>query len=129
MTMTFLGIPVEGDITKADKRTPQRPLEDLAPLMQAVLDDDGIAAFGWRQCTPYFNDGDPCVFSAYGVWFAPAEDASPDDADSEDDEYEGDDTEELGLYHGHLGTYEGGEWVKDPDNPHYGASLDGYPAI
>ena len=23
-----------------------------------------LASFGWRQYTPYFNDGEPCVFSA-----------------------------------------------------------------
>lgn len=26
---------------------------------------DILDSFGWRQYTPYFNDGDPCVF---GVW-------------------------------------------------------------
>jgi hypothetical protein len=78
MTMTFLGIPVEGDITLADKRTPQRPLEELAPLMQAVLDDDGIAAFGWRQYTPYFNDGDACIFGTSGVWVRTVDDTCED---------------------------------------------------
>lgn len=24
-----------------------------------------LKSFGWRQYTPYFNDGDPCVFRAY----------------------------------------------------------------
>lgn len=111
MTMSFLGIPVEGDITKGDKRTPQRPLEDLAPIMQAVLDDDGIAAFGWHQYTPYFNDGDPCVFSASGVWAARVEDIDPDAPDTFD-------SDELDVdYGGRLGSYEGGEWVKDQDNP------------
>lgn len=74
MTMNFLGIPVEGDITPADKRTPQRPLEELAPILQAVLDDEGIARFGWHQYTPYFNDGDPCVFSASRVWVRTVDD-------------------------------------------------------
>lgn len=110
MTTTFLGIPVEGDITAA-KRTPQRPLEDLAPVMQALLDDEGIAAFGWRQYTPYFNDGDPCVFSAYGVWVARTEDVDPQDPDTFD-------TGELDVTYGdHLGKYVGGEWVPDPDDP------------
>lgn len=111
MTTNFLGIPVEGEITKADKRTPQRPLEDLAPIMQAVLDDDGIAAFGWRQYTPYFNDGDPCVFSAYGVWAARPQDLNSEDPDEID-------TESLDVDYGdRLGKYEGGEWVPDPENP------------
>lgn len=58
----FLGIPVTGDISHAERRTPQKPLEDLAPVMQAVLDDLTIVSFSWSQYTPYFNDGDPCVF-------------------------------------------------------------------
>jgi hypothetical protein len=111
MTTSFLGIPVEGDITKGDKRTPQRPLEDLAPILQAVLDDDGIVRFGWHQYTPYFNDGDPCVFSASGVWAARPEDMDADDPDDTD-------TDSLDVdYGGHLGSYEGGEWVADPENP------------
>ena len=110
MTNSFLGIPVEGDITEADKRTPQRPLAELAPIMQAVLDDEGITAFGWHQYTPYFNDGDPCVFSTYGVWAARIEDVDPDDPDT----FDGDD---LDIDYGNrLGGYEGGEWVPDPDN-------------
>jgi len=24
-----------------------------------------LESFGWQQYTPYFNDGDPCVFSVY----------------------------------------------------------------
>jgi len=110
MTMTFLGIPVEGDIAST-KRTPQRPLEDLAPLMQALLDDDGIARFGWRQYTPYFNDGDACEFSAGSLWVARPEDLDPDDPETVD-------AEELDVDYGSpLGSYEGGEWVPDPDNP------------
>lgn len=62
----FLGIPVTGDINFAGKRTPQKPLEELAPVMQAVLDDPTIASFSWSQYTPYFNDGETCVFSVNG---------------------------------------------------------------
>lgn len=95
MTVNFLGIPVEGDITPADKRTPQAPLEDLAPIMQAVLDDDGITSFGWHQYTPYFNDGDPCVFSASRVWVR-----TTDDTDEDIDTYD----LEVSRSHPSLGT-------------------------
>ncbi len=64
----FLGIPIDGDVTRGDKRVPQRPLEDLQPIIQAVLDDPDVVEFGWSQNTPYFNDGDPCVFSTNSVW-------------------------------------------------------------
>lgn len=75
----FLGIPVTGDIQQVDKRAAQRPIEDLQPLIRAVLDDPEIVEFGWRQYTPYFNDGDPCVFSAMEPWFRLTTD--PDDGD------------------------------------------------
>lgn len=68
-TRSFLGVPVTGDITEAEKRAPQRPLEELAPLMQAVIDDPEIVKFSWQQYTPYFNDGEPCTFSAYAPAF------------------------------------------------------------
>lgn len=78
----FLGIPVEGDIDKGSKRTPQRPIEELEPLIRAVLDDPTMKAFGWQQYTPYFNDGDPCTFRVNGAWFLTADD--PDVGDVED---------------------------------------------
>lgn len=78
-TRTFLGLAVEGDITEGNKRKKQRPLEDLQPILQALLDDEGVIEFGWRQYTPYFNDGDPCEFSTYGAWVRTAADADVDD--------------------------------------------------
>lgn len=65
----FLGIPVEGEINfYTDRSVIQKPIEELQPILQAVLDDPFIVRFGWHQYTPYFNDGDPCVFSVYGFW-------------------------------------------------------------
>ncbi len=86
MTKTnFLGIPVAGDINKGDKRTPQKPLSELEPLMRAVLDDPTMKAFGWNQYTPFFSDGDPCVFGIGETWFLTDADPDPDDVD---DRYE-----------------------------------------
>lgn len=65
---SFLGIPVHGDIHQSREMPDQRPLEELAPLIQAVLDDPHTVEFGWRQYTPYFNDGEPCIFSAGYTW-------------------------------------------------------------
>jgi hypothetical protein len=84
----FLGIPVKGDLNFTERRTPQKPLEELAPLMQAVLDDPTIAWFGWKQYTPYFNDGEPCVFSVnaeLAVSFTSGNGSDEDDEDDEDD--------------------------------------------
>ena len=111
MTPSFLGIPVDGDIVRADKKKDQLPLSDLAPLMQVVLDDDGIACFGWQQFTPYFNDGDPCVFGVSSLWAARPEDVRGDSDDFDRDELEVE-------YGSHLGSYEGREeWVPDPADP------------
>lgn len=65
---TFLGIEVHGDINEGDRRRPQRPIEELRPIIQAILDDTEIVEFGWRQYTPYFNDGDPCIFRVEASW-------------------------------------------------------------
>lgn len=79
MTTNFLGIPVEGDITRGETRVEQKPIEELQPLLQAVLDDPTIVEFGWRQYTPYFNDGEPCTFSVYGLWVRTDADVDVDD--------------------------------------------------
>jgi hypothetical protein len=75
----FLGIPVQGDITPGTTRVEQKPIEELQPILQAVLDDSTIVEFGWRQYTPYFNDGDPCEFSAHGLWVRTTEDEGADE--------------------------------------------------
>jgi len=43
-------------------------------------------AIRWRQYTPYFNDGDPCVFNLHGVYFREA--GTPED--TEEGDYEDD---------------------------------------
>jgi hypothetical protein len=75
---SFLGIPVEGKITPGD-RVPQRPLSELQPLVRALLDDDKVVEFGWKQFTPYFNDGEPCLFGAWDFWVRTTADAPDDD--------------------------------------------------
>lgn len=80
----FLGIPVKGTITTGEDRKNQRPLEDFQPILQAMLDDPTIIEFGWRQYTPYFNDGDPCLFHATSTWVRTTEDGDdPDPYDLE----------------------------------------------
>lgn len=131
----FLGMPVSGDITQGSSRTEQKPLEELAPLFQALVDDPTIVEFGWRQYTPYFNDGDSCEFSVYGTWVRTTAEQKLEDSG----------TEEFSIYdlevdyHPSLGKVNGhweGEWpnryfVKDsyegPDEERYNRcqALDG----
>lgn len=90
---SFLGIPVEGEINNDTSRVDQKPIEELAPIMQAVLDDPTIVEFGWTQYTPYFNDGDVCEFGVNTPWYRTVEDSD------DHDEYE------LELpYHPTIGT-------------------------
>lgn len=116
-TTNFLGIPINGDITRGETRVEQKPIEELQPILQAVLDDPTIVEFGWRQYTPYFNDGEPCTFSVHGTWVRT-------DADTDvDDDYE------LDLDGGHrtlgdephikvpadgVGATNGWKWEKGP---------------
>lgn len=92
MTHSFLGILVEGDIIRSRHRVKQRPLEEFTPLVQAVLDDELVTEFGWHQYTPYFNDGDECVFHAYSLWVRTVEDPSWDEVDDSEDL-------EIGCHH------------------------------
>lgn len=117
---TFLGIPIEGDITAGRRITKQRPIEELAPLLQAVLNEPGIEAFGWRQYTPYFNDGEPCIFGVGDLWFL-----TPEDADDEEDQKEREE-DPYGWQdaHGYSGDKGFGEtiskWVYTDDNDRKG---------
>ncbi|MEV5140333.1 hypothetical protein AB0K71_06010 [Streptomyces syringium] len=113
----FLGIPVTGDIHEGAKRAQQRPLEELQPILQAVLDDPTVTEFGWRQYTPYFNDGDPCTFDVYGTWVR-----TTDDEDADEDELEMWGHRSLGKVA--PGRYnQDGQWEKGPyegpDEPRY----------
>lgn len=80
----FLGIPVSGTITAGSTRVEQKPVEELAPLLQAVLDYPTIVEFGWRQYTPYFNDGDPCEFGVDGLWVKTTAEAELEEAGEAD---------------------------------------------
>ncbi|MFD5632423.1 hypothetical protein [Streptomyces sp. NPDC127072] len=108
MTSNFLGIPINGDITKGNSRVEQKPIEELQPILQAVLDDPTITEFGWRQYTPYFNDGEPCTFSVHGTWAR-----TTDDVDADVDELEMWGHRTLGKVPGHRDEATG-SWVNDP---------------
>jgi hypothetical protein len=106
---SFLGIEIKGDI-KSNRSTPQRPKEELAPIVQAMLDDPRVVEFGWRQYTPYFNDGDPCHFRSYGAWVR----LDSDSDDAEDYELSLEERDDLGERpvkwvgnERHVGAYEG----------------------
>ena len=61
--MTFIDLPITGHKQLAHMSTPQRPQSELEDAFKDVLALPMIVAVRWRQYTPYFNDGDACVFS------------------------------------------------------------------
>lgn len=65
---TVLGRPVTGEISEsAETRAEQKPGEELLPLLDAVLASEIVDAVRWTQFTPYFNDGEACVFGVQQV--------------------------------------------------------------
>lgn len=66
---TFAGMPIIGE-PRIPYNAPvaQRPVEELMESLQTVLMHPNIMGVGWTQYTPYFNDGDPCVFSVQSAY-------------------------------------------------------------
>jgi hypothetical protein len=64
MSETFAGIRIDGDRSRYTRQlVPQRPKEELIPIMLDVLNDERVKYVVWTQYTPFFNDGEPCEFS------------------------------------------------------------------
>jgi hypothetical protein len=84
----ILGYSITGDYTRySELQTEQYPLEQLLPYLQKVIDDPEVTEFGWTQYTPYFNDGDACVFHAFGTWISTEPVTDSDDEEDEDGYY------------------------------------------
>lgn len=117
---TFLGIPVEGDI-RSSSRTPQKPLEELQPLLQALLDDPSIISFGWQQYTPYYSDGDECVFSAGSLWVRTTQDQHVEDVDELELGYSPSLGRRRRVWNSDTRTCR--EWYEGPDEARYDRCL------
>lgn len=66
MTDTFFDKPINGDITRYTERAvDQHDPQELIEKLDALIALDGVEKVRWHQYTPYFNDGDPCVFGVY----------------------------------------------------------------
>lgn len=58
------GKPIRGDyIANSIFEKEQYQFTDILPVLDAALQLPGVKRIEWFQYTPYFNDGDPCVFS------------------------------------------------------------------
>lgn len=64
----FLGVPVNGEITYYAKRTvEQHDPRILLNMLDELVALPHVEAVRWEQYTPYFNDGEACVFNVYYV--------------------------------------------------------------
>lgn len=64
----FLGVPVKGEITYYAKRTvEQHDPRILLDMLDELVALPHVEAVRWEQYTPYFNDGEACVFNIYDV--------------------------------------------------------------
>lgn len=115
----FLGIPVSGDFCDA-WRAPQKPLEELRPLLEAVLADPNVAVFGWRHYTPYYDDGETCRFRTCGYWVLSAAQHAQllTEVDDPDEIWNSIDDDEFELEYGKkfkeaFGETGFGQWVTD----------------
>lgn len=66
MTDFKIDRPVKGEILATSRDvTPQIDGAEFLRRLDRVLELPGVAGVVWEQYTPYFNDGEPCVFT---VW-------------------------------------------------------------
>lgn len=60
----FLGVPVSGEITRyTERQVEQHDPRILLDMLDELLALPHVEAVRWEQYTPYFNDGDACVFN------------------------------------------------------------------
>lgn len=57
-------------IEQARAEATKQAKETLGPALQQFLKDNPeVKSVAWSQYTPYFNDGEPCVFRIQGIYF------------------------------------------------------------
>lgn len=64
--MEFLGMQVEGCGGEGENkdRPEQYDVDHFKDTVAKVLSHEEVTGIAWTQYTPYFNDGDPCIFRA-----------------------------------------------------------------
>lgn len=103
---TIGGIKISGDFNAGHNFVQQRPETDLVPILSNLLRDPNVVAFGWHQYTPYFNDGDECVFGASSVWVKTVWDTEPDEEDEDEYGYYTEDKYDVDYGHGVIGQHD-----------------------
>lgn len=69
--MEFLGMEVEGSGGPGEEsdRPEQYTIDHFKSTVAAILIYPEVTGIAWTQYTPYFNDGEPCVFRAGEPYF------------------------------------------------------------
>lgn len=66
MTNTLFDKPIHGTISYyADEPGEQHDPAELLKALDHLLELEEVHSVRWRQYTPYFNDGDACVFNVH----------------------------------------------------------------
>jgi hypothetical protein len=81
------GIPIEGYIMPTHGVVDQDPIEYFVDALRGVFTTGVIKAVKWAQYTPYFNDGEPCVFTIHEPYFRFADLDDYDDGGDYEDGY------------------------------------------
>lgn len=96
------------EYTKAKRQFQQEAIKLLKQEFKSFFEDvPEVKVIKWSQYTPYFNDGDPCVFGVNDPTFSNADDT---DLVSAWGAYEGD--EDDGTVFAFQGTYDMPETLK-----------------
>lgn len=66
MTDTFFDKPIHGDISHySEGQKTQHDPQEFIDALDALVNLPGVESVRWEQYTPYFNDGDACVFNTH----------------------------------------------------------------
>jgi len=66
---TIFGRPVTGEILDTDTHRVEQWQPDIfLQLLDAVLEQHNVHSVRWTQYTPYFNDGEPCIFGINEIY-------------------------------------------------------------
>jgi hypothetical protein len=90
MTDKFFDKPIHGTVSHyTDSPGEQHDPDVLLHYLDSLLELEEVAKVRWNQYTPYFNDGDACVFNVHSpevLLAVEAEEANEDDEDWDYDE-------------------------------------------
>lgn len=90
----LLGRPIEGEIQHYTGTPPaQKDPQEFLNALDALLNVEGVESVRWDQYTPYFNDGEACVFNANSPSVSFAGVTTTDDYDEETNFFD-----EYGLF-------------------------------